>query len=134
MRSLRKSAEQVATGRYDIDRVREAINQLGESEDTRAYPILETPVGGGACEPYSLPSWERWGNLRTLAGTLFLLRLLKNPDFRDTLGGRCRVWRFTRDARVVSLYWSSFGQSHPELKYAVGDSLLEMRGRRHRSS
>jgi len=124
MRSLRKSVEKVSTERYDIDHVREAINQLGESEDTRAYPILETLWEE---EPPNLQSaiLGAMGQSKDPRGTLFLLRLLKNPISEIRLAA-IQSLAFTRDARVVSLL-VFFGQSHPELKYAVGDSLLKMK-------
>jgi HEAT repeat protein/WD40 repeat protein len=124
IRSLRKSADQVATGRFDIDRIRETINQLGESEDSRAYPILERLWEE---EPANLQSaiLGAMGESKDPRGTLFLLRLLKNPISEIRLAA-VQSLAFTHDSRLVSLL-VSFGQSYPELKYAVGDSLLEMR-------
>ncbi|MBD3674634.1 MAG: HEAT repeat domain-containing protein [Planctomycetaceae bacterium] len=125
LRSLRNTVEKVSSRNYEIDQVREAIDQLGESEDSRAYPILESLWTE---EPANLQSsiLGAMGQLNDPRGTLFLLRLLKNPLPEIRLAA-VQSLAFTEDSRVVPLL-VHYGKIHPELKYAVGDSLLKMKG------
>jgi len=125
IRSLRRTVDRVSSGNYDIDRIREAIEQLGESGDSRAYPILEALWEE---EPANLQSaiLGAMGKLQDPRGTLFLLRLLKNPIPEIRLAS-VQSLALTTDPRVVKVL-VHYGQIHPELKYAVGDSLLKMEG------
>lgn len=124
-RSLRKSVEKVSSGRYDTDQVREAIDQLGESEDSRAYPLLEQLWEEEAANLQSA-ILAAMGQAKDPRGTLFLIRLLKNPIPEIRLAS-VQSLAFTEDSRIVALL-VHYGKNHPELKYAVGDSLLKMKG------
>lgn len=125
IRSLRKTVQKVSSEKYDTDQIRDAIDQLGESEDSRAYPILEELWEE---EPTNLQSaiLGAMGQCKDPRGTIFLLRLLNNPIPEIRLAS-VQSLAFTEDSRVVKLL-VHYGKTHPELKYAVGDSLLKMKG------
>ena len=57
---------------------------------------------------------------------LFLLRLLKSPIPEIRLA-TVQSLAFSEDQRIVKIL-VHYGQAHPELKYAVGDSVLKIKG------
>jgi HEAT repeat protein len=122
-RSVRLSVESIAGGRFDTERVREAVFDSGASEDTRAFELLRDAWDS---EPGNLQAdiLHAMGRSKDPRAISFLLQLLTH-HLPETRLYTVQSLAFTAEPRIVStlLY---FGKHHPDQKYVVSDSLLKM--------
>lgn len=122
-RSVRLSVESLSGGRCETERVREALHDLGESEDTRGFALLKA---AWEAEPGNLQSevLNALGRSKDPRAIAFLLQLLTHhlPEVRLYV---VQSLALSGDHRVIPalLY---YGQHQLDQKYLVSESLLKM--------
>ncbi len=122
-RSLRNRVKTDPKGRDGLERIRRAIEALGESGDERAYPLL-------------VELWERdHGTLRSvlltalgeshdLRGLILLLQLLVHPLPEVRLAAVIGLGASSDSRAVLPLMW--FGMYDQKNRFAVGDAILKI--------